>query len=690
MAAITKKQKQPKKPIKRPSGKGRKVIAVSGKMEAALLNIANGISAATGEAFFKSLVQHLAKTLNVKYAFIGALAGKGYNAVKTIAVCTDGKIADNFEYKLANTPCENIVKKDLCCYPRNVQQMFPKDYHLSEMKIESYIGSPLSDSTGRILGLMALMDSRPLKNPALAESMLRIFAVRASAELERKQAEDKLRKFSHAVEQNPALIVITDPDGNIEYVNPRFTEKTGYSLEEVIGKNPRILQSGKTPVKTYKDLWNTIASGRIWQGEFLNKRKNGELFWEYAAISPIKDAGGNITHYIAVNEDITERKRLQEQLQHAQKVEAVGQLAGGVAHDFNNILTAITGFATLLHIKIENGNPMRSYVEQILASSERAANLTRSLLTFSRKQITNLRPVILNDIINSVMRLLPRVIREDIELKTILTEKPLTIMADSGQIEQVVMNLATNAQDAMPDGGVLTIEMSLAEMDNGFITTHGYGKAGIYGLISVADTGIGMDEKIKGGIFEPFFTTKEVGKGTGLGLAIVYGIVKEHNGYINVYSEIGHGAIFRIYLPLIMTEADEARPVEHIILPRGTETILLAEDDISVRNLMRTVLEEHGYRVIEASDGHEAIAKFRENKDRIQLVILDVIMPKKNGKEVYDEIKRLSPDMKTLFISGYTADIIRKKELQKEGLNFISKPISPVDILKKIRSVLDK
>jgi nitrogen-specific signal transduction histidine kinase len=387
--------------------------------------------------------------------------------------------------------------------------------------------------------------------------------------------------------------------------------------------------------------------------------------------------------------DITEHKKLREQLQHSQKMEAVGHLAGGVAHDFNNILTAITGYAALLQLNIDKDNQLRRYVDQIVASSERAANLTKSLLAFSRRQILNLRPAILHEIIENAVMLLKRVIREDIEIKTLLRDAPLMIMADRGQIEQVLINLATNAQDAMLNGGQLTIEAGGIEIDDDFIKAHGFSRPGPYALISVSDTGTGMDEKIREKAFEPFFTTKEIGKGTGLGLAIVYGIVKEHNGYITLYSEVGKGSTFKIYLPLIMAESEAARPEEHKIIIDGTETILVAEDDAIVRDLTKSVLEKHGYTVIEAVDGQEAVDRFKENKDKIHLSLLDVIMPKKNGKEVYDEIKKISPDAKALFMSGYTAGVIKKKRVVEEGLNIIFKPIPPAELLKKIREVLE-
>ncbi len=502
--------------------------------------------------------------------------------------------------------------------------------------------------------------------------------------------QKSLIKLSTAVEQSPVSIVITDADGDIEFVNPKFTQITGYPFEEVLGKNPRIMKSGETPPEEYKRLWETITAGNAWHGVFHNKKRSGELFWEAAAISPIQNDEGIITHYLAIKEDITERKRLEEQLRQAQKMEAVGQLAGGIAHDFNNILTAIIGYGNIALMKIPEVDPVRTYLGQMLVAAERAAALTKSLLAFSRKQIINPRPVSVNVIIERVEKLLHRSIGEDIELKTSLTEKETTVLADSGQIEQILINLAMNARDAMPNGGNLIIETGRAEIDDHYIKSHGYGKRGTYVLISVTDSGEGMDKKTRERIFEPFFTTKEVGKGTGLGLSIVYGSIKQHNGFINVYSEPGRGTSFTIYLPLLKAEARPAAAGEPAPPPKGgTETVLLAEDDTALRHLARGVLEEFGYTVIEAVDGQDAVEKFNTHKDRIQLLILDVIMPKKNGRETFEETKRIKPGIKALFTSGYPAEIIQKKGILEAGINFIIKPHPPQDLLRKIREVLD-
>ncbi len=341
---------------------------------------------------------------------------------------------------------------------------------------------------------------------------------------------------------------------------------------------------------------------------------------------------------VVIYEDITEHKRtemekghLEAQLRQAQKMEAIGQLAGGVAHDFNNILTAVIGYSNLLKAKMAQDDPLRSYVEHILASSGKAVNLTQSLLAFGRKQVIELKPYKVSTLIKNIEKLLIRLLTEDIELVTFFCASDPTILADPTQIDQVLINLATNARDAMPNGGQLKIEVKIAEIDRTFVASYGYGEVGKYALISVSDTGVGMDTATKEKIFDPFFTTKEVGKGTGLGLSIVYGIAKQHNGYINVESNPGRGTTFHIYLPIVKMKEEEIRP-DPIAVRGGSETILIAEDNANVRQLTKEVLEQFGYTVIEAGDGEEAISKFQKSADSIDLVILDVVMQRRMGE----------------------------------------------------------
>ncbi len=381
-----------------------------------------------------------------------------------------------------------------------------------------------------------------------------------------------------------------------------------------------------------------------------------------------------------------------EQLRQSQKMEAVGQLAGGIAHDFNNILMAIIGYADLLRMKMGDDSPLKGYVQHILDASDRAAHLTHDLLAFSRRQVLNPQPVDLNEIIGRLNTLLRRGIGENIELKTVLKEDTI-VYADRGQIELVLINLANNARDAMPHGGILTIETDTIALDATFKRIHGFGDPGVYAVVSVTDSGIGMDEKTRMRIFEPFFTTKEVGKGTGLGLSMVYGVIKQHQGYIDVESQPGRGTTFSIYLPLLPDEPEKKSPdgtAPDEELPRGTETLLVAEDDEVLRKLSRGLLQEAGYRVIEAKNGEDAIEKFLVYKDEIQMLILDMIMPRKGGMEAYKTIKTIKPEIRALFVSGYTADKLYMDRMLRGESELIFKPISPGTLLRKVREILDK
>jgi PAS domain S-box-containing protein len=433
-----------------------------------------------------------------------------------------------------------------------------------------------------------------------------------------------------------------------------------------------------------------MASEREFELEHRIVRPDGNVRHVKGNGLVIRDSEGRATRMIGISQDVSAQKLLEEQLRQAQKMEAIGQFAGGIAHDFNNILTAIVGFASMTQLKMREDDPLRANVEQVLAAADRAAGLTQSLLTFSRKQVLNLHPVSLNDVIKKVEKFLGRIIGEDIKLQMVFKQEEIVVYADSGQVEQVLLNLATNVRDAMPQGGVFTIVTEKVEIDQEYIDFYGNGTPGSYARMAVSDNGVGMDAETRKRIFEPFFTTKEVGKGTGLGLSIVYGIVQQHAGFINVYSEPGRGTTFSIYLPLAKGEqlAKAEQPAARLPVG-GTETILLAEDDAVVRELSKTVLSEFGYRVIQAGNGEEAVQRFLEHPDEIKLLLLDIVMPRKNGKETYDEIRKHRPDVKALFLSGYPAEVIGNTGLLEDGASLIMKPVHPQELLRRIRSELD-
>lgn len=512
----------------------------------------------------------------------------------------------------------------------------------------------------------------------------------------RKLLEEELVTLTYAVTQSPIGIVIADSNGTIEYVNPRFTEITGYALEDMHGEQASLFAWIDTSARDYPHVVGTIRAGGEWRGRFQSRRKGGELYWEDVLIGPIKNTDGAITHFIAMKEDISDRIRLEEELQYSQKMDSIGRMAGGLAHDFNNILTAIAGYVGIMEIYLQEGSPLAAPLQHIRNSVDRAAALVQSLLDFSRRQRTSLLPTNLNEIVTRVSKLITSLIGEDIKLHCFLSEAPLEILADTVQIEQLLMHLVNNARDALPDGGEIWIGTRHTTLDQEFVRRYGYGSVGEYALLTVTDNGSGMDAATLEKIYEPFFTTKGTGKGSGLGLAVVYGSVKQHKGFLTCYSEPGKGTQFNIYLPLTINQPHEpeslpqvARPTDRNLL-RGSETILIVEDDAEVLAIIRSLLEEFGYRVIVAADGTSAVTLFTERSAEINLVILDAIMPKKTGWDAFLEMRQHTPWIKGLFISGYTREVLIEKGLLTEDSCFMPKPIAPLDLLRSVREVLDK
>ena len=507
----------------------------------------------------------------------------------------------------------------------------------------------------------------------------------------RKQAEGEIRKLFHAVEQSPVSIVITDLDGRIEYVNPKFCEQTGYLKDEVIGKNPNILKSGEHTQPFYKDLWNTILSGKPWYGEMHNRKKDDELFWEEAIIGPIFDDSGNITHFIGFKEDITKRKQLETQLQQSQKLEAIGQLAGGVAHDFNNMLSVILGYSELILINLNPEDKLYGYIQEINKAARRSADLTTQLLAFARKQAITPQALDLNEAVRNMLKMLRRLIGENVDLIWKPGANLETIYVDPAQIDQILANLCVNARDDIDGVGRVTIETENVTIDEDYCQTHAYVKPGNYVMLTVSDDGCGMDQETLTQVFEPFFTTKTIGQGTGLGLSTVYGIIKQNKGLINVYSELAQGTTFKLYFPCYkgVVQTEQAEKEIEIELPVGHgQHILLVEDEAAILELTQSMLEGIGYSVIAINTPQEALSLAQEQRDKIELLITDVMMPRMNGKELANRLHAFYPEMKVLFISGYTSNVIAHRGVLDKGINFIKKPFSLSDLAVKLSEVL--
>jgi len=506
---------------------------------------------------------------------------------------------------------------------------------------------------------------------------------------ESRKAEQALTRLGLAVDQAAEAVVVTDTEGNIEYVNPSFERITGYSQEEAIGRNMRILKSGMQDETIYQEMWATISHGEVWKGRFVNRKKDGTLYDEESTISPVRDASGKIVNFVAGKRDVTREVVLQNQVQNAQRMEAVGTLAGGIAHDFNNALTGIFGFGELLRNRMAGDEEVLHDLNEILRCAERASTLTRQLLTYARRQTIEPVNLSLNKVITDLCKLASKVVGEHIEIRTFLAKDLPTIRADVGQIEQVVMNLVLNARDAMPGGGQLLIETELVHLDAEYVRYHPYMKVGPFVVLKISDTGIGMDQKTQERVFEPFFTTKGPDKGTGLGLAMVYGIVKQHGGFIHLYSEPGKGTTFKIYLTPVEEAPDVLESHKPSEIRGGTETILLTEDDESVRMLAERTLAELGYTVLSARNGEDAVEIFSKNREKVSLALLDLVMPLKGGKEAYEEMHQLKPELKVIFMSGYTANAVHESFVLIPGVPFLAKPFGPTILARKLREVLD-
>jgi two-component system, cell cycle sensor histidine kinase and response regulator CckA len=509
----------------------------------------------------------------------------------------------------------------------------------------------------------------------------------------RKQAEMALReseeRYRDLVENAHDIIYSHDLKGNYTSVNKAGEATTGYTREEALKLNL---------VDTVAPEWRDKAK------DMMRRKLEGERVTAYEMELIAKDgrrvavevntklvyANGKPVAVQGIARDVTERKQLEEQLRQSQKMEAIGQLAGGVAHDFNNLLTAIIGYSGLALQRMEDESPLKPYIEEIKKAGDRAANLTRQLLAFGRKQILQPLPLNLNDVITDLNKMLRRLIGEDIRLAARLDLDLKKIKADPGQIEQVLMNLVVNARDAMPRGGNLTIETANVQIDEEYAGRHIGVNSGAYVMLAVSDNGTGMDQETESKIFEPFFTTKDKGKGTGLGLSTVYGIVKQSGGNIWVYSEMGHGTTFKIYLPQVddAVGTEQAKPQDDSI-PGGSETVLLVEDEEVVRGLAQRILKDAGYRVITANGGEEAITWCANNTETIHLLLTDVVMPDTSGKELAERLSSLRPQTKVLFMSGYTDEAIVHHGVLDSNVEFIQKPFTPTALSRKVRQVLD-
>ncbi len=500
--------------------------------------------------------------------------------------------------------------------------------------------------------------------------------------------EDRMR-LAAAIEQASESVVITDVDGTIQYVNPAFEHHTGFSRNEAVGRNPRILKSGHHNAAFYTKMWDTISRGHVWRGHIINRRKDGTIFEEDASISPVRDSSGRITNYVAVKRDVTREVTLERQLQRAVKMEAIGTLAGGIAHDFNNILSAILGYSQLARQQLPPDHPVRDDLEQILVAGRRATDLVKQILTFSRQDKEQMKPVKIQFIIKEVVKLLRASLPSTITIKQKVDTTCRPVLADPAKIHQVLMNLCTNAKYAM-DGcnGTLTISLRQIKVGSKRHPACPQLEPGLYVELMVRDTGCGMDNSILEKIFDPFFTTRERGQGTGLGLAVVHGIIKKCDGEITVASEVNRGTVFHIYLPVIHEARREIRERKHEI-PGGTERILVVDDDREIADLERRMLEELGYRPTMFTDSTKALAAWKEAPDAYDLVLTDMTMPGISGAELARQILELRPKTPIVLCTGFSEAMDRQRAAELGIRGYIMKPVLLRELAARLREALD-
>jgi PAS domain S-box-containing protein len=584
-----------------------------------------------------------------------------------------------FEHETADTEATKLLSEFL--HTRGAMPFILLTEHADEKAVAEIIQAGACDC----------MERSQLNGANLVRTIRGALSLHATQQ-QRQMAEQSLRKLSCAVEQSADTIFITNSEGIIEYVNPAFEALTGYSRQEAAGKTQSILKSGLQAPVLYRELWETIREGGVCRGIVVNRKKNGEVYYVDESISPIRDAEGRITHFVSNGRDYTERLRLEAQALQSQKMDAIGRLAGGVAHDFNNLLTIITSYSELALDSVVPGSPTQARIQEILSAAHRAADLTRQLLAFSRKQPQALRVAELNPVVSEIVKTLHRLIGEDIELIFVPGAGLGRVRVDPVQIEQILMNLAANSRDAMPQGGQCTIATSNVQLDEQYIDRkRAMIPTGRYAVLSTTDTGTGIHPDHLAHVFEPFYTTKPSGKGTGLGLATVYGIVKQNHGFVWVYSEPGMGTIFKIYLPCVqdqpVTMAIPDQGVEAVI--RGTETVLLVEDEDALRKAAAEFLSLRGYTVLEARDGRDALSVTRNHGSTIHLAVTDVVMPHMSGGELAKELATLRPETRVLFVSGYAGQTVVDHNVVSIENNFLQKPFTLKQLASKVRMVLD-
>lgn len=658
------------------------------RREAIVKDIALGMSVKTGANFLTSLVRYLNKALKVDYAFVGELIQPAAEQIQTLAVYGRGEVISNFTYDLANGPCGNVIDRGLCVYPAAVRKIFPHIPPLETMEAESYAGMPIFDSEGRVIGLIAVVDRQPFDNLVLIEEVLSIFATRATVELELQQTEHKLRHQAALLDIVNEAIMVRGLDERVLFWNRGAEKLYGWTQAEALNKNARKLLDRESTAKLAQ-IQQIVRERGEWLGEIDRVTSTGKKIAVQSHWTLVKDEAGKPQSYLIVNTDITEQKQLKEQFLRTQRLESLGTLAGGIAHDLNNIFSPIMGFANLLPNNLPHVDEQtRHYFQIIETNARRGTDLVKQILTFARGLEGDRGTLQIRHIVTEIVQMIRETFPKNIELEVNIAKNIKTVEGDATQIHQVLMNLVVNARDAMNHGGKLKIVVENFPIGSEFARMHLDAREGNYVLVTVVDTGEGIPPVILDRIFEPFFTTKEVGRGTGLGLSTAIGIIKSHDGFIDVDSEIGKGTQFKVFLPA-SEAATTVLPAETAPPQGNGELILVVDDESQIREVTKAILETFNYQVLTAKDGIDAIALYAQHRQEIALIIIDMMMPSMDGNTAIRTLKQIEPQVKAIAVSGLIPNRQTLTELNGKFTTFMSKPYSNDDLLKTVHRLLN-
>lgn len=657
------------------------------RMQTALVNVAAAVSATTGNQFFEQLTNNMAEALGAQASFVAEFMPDEPLRARTVAAVVDGQITDNFDYVIEGTPCENLMTSETCIISEQVAQKFARSPCLAELRAQSYVGLRLDSSTGKFLGLLFVLFREPLQDPDFVVATLHIFAARAAAELERQETDTRLREQAELLDRANDAIFVHRLDHTILYWNQGAERLYGWSEEEAVGRDIRelIYRDADALDIAFDTLMESGDSGR----EIEHLTKAGTVVIVERRCSLVSDEKGNPKSILSINTDITERKKIEAQYLRAQRMESIGTLAGGIAHDLNNVLTPIMMSIELL--KMEEKNTERLDILSIIESSaKRGADMVKQVLSFARGVEGLQTEVSIRPLIEEIKKVVHETFYKNIELRTNIAPNLWLVRGDPTQLHQVLINLCVNARDAMPDGGTLTLTATNLILDEQYAGMNIDAKPGHHICIQVEDSGEGMPPEIIERIFEPFFTTKELGKGTGMGLSTSIAIIKKHGGFIRVYSEVGMGSRFHVYLPAYIGTDNAENDAVSVVLPRGKgELVLVVDDEVAVREITRQTLETFGYRVVLAADGVEATSIYAERRKEIAIVLTDMMMPLMDGPTMIKVLLKLDPEVRIIAASGLSANGMVAKAQSNGIRHFIPKPYTAETLLKTLREALE-